>query len=134
FKVRAQNKAGWGAYSAASAPKRAFGVPGAPTGVSLSTPHPDKAVVVTYGDAAGNGANASEVRYEYSLNGAPWTAMPGNRTIGGLSTSTDYTIRVRAYTAMDGVRYTGPESATSNSVRPYGPVNTPGAGATASGT
>lgn len=134
FTVRAQNKAGWGGYSAASAPKRAFGVPGAPTAVSLTTPNPNYAVVVSYADAAGNGASASELRYEYSLNGGTWTAMPGNRTIGGLSTSTDYSIRVRAYTAMDGVRYTGEPSATSNTVRPYGPVNTPGATATASGT
>ena len=125
FTVRAQNKAGWGEYSAASAPKRAFGVPGAPTGVTLKTPDPNKAVVVSYGDAPGNGASATELGYEYSLNGAEWTAMPQNKTIGGLSTSTNYTIRVRAYTSMDGVRYTGDPSAQSNSVMPYGPVNTP---------
>lgn len=134
FKVRAQNKAGWGDYSAASAPKRAFGVPGVPPNVSLSTPKNNSAVVVSYGDAPGNGANAGEVQYEYSLNGGEWAAMPGNKTIGGLSTSTDYTIRVRAYTSMDGVRYTGDPSPQSNSVRPYGPVNTPGATARASGT
>ncbi len=133
FKVHAQNKAGWGSWSAASAPKRAFGTPGTPTGVSLSTPDADKSVVVSYGAAAGNGASTTEVKYEYSLNGGGWTAMPTNKKIGSLSTSTDYSIRVRAYTAMDGVRYTGVESGASNSVRPYGPVNTPGANATASG-
>ena len=134
FKVHAQNKAGWGEYSAASAPKRAFGVPGVPTNVSLSTPNADKSVVVSYSDAPGNGASATELKYEYSLNGDNWAAMPADKRIGGLSTSTDYTIRVRAYTAMDGVRYTGDPSATSNSVRPYGPVNTPTARASASGT
>ena len=33
FRVRAQNKAGWGAFSATSAPRRAFAPPGAPTNV-----------------------------------------------------------------------------------------------------
>jgi hypothetical protein len=59
--------------------------------------------------------------------------MPANKTIGGLSNGTTYTIRVRAYTSMDGVRYTGDPSAASNGAVPYGPVKTPGAKATASG-
>ncbi|WP_203581043.1 Ig-like domain-containing protein [Microbacterium hibisci] len=134
FQVRASNKAGWSTWGAASAPRRAFGVPGAPTGVSLSTPTGNSAVVVAYGDAAGNGANASEIGYEYSLSGGGWTAMPGNKTIGGLSNGTTYTIRVRAYTSMDGVRYTGPESSQSNGAIPYGPVRDPGVSATREGT
>ncbi|MDW4573578.1 Ig-like domain-containing protein [Microbacterium sp. M3] len=134
FRVRASNKAGWSAWGAPSAPRRAFGVPGAPTGVSLSTPTGNSAVVVSYGDAAGNGASASEIGYEYSLSGGGWTAMPANKTIGNLSNGTTYTIRVRAYTAMDGVRYTGPESAPSNGAIPYGPVRDPGVKATRDGT
>ncbi|MFC8682236.1 Ig-like domain-containing protein [Microbacterium ureisolvens] len=134
FRVRASNKAGWSSWGAASAPRRAFGVPGAPTGVSLSTPTGNSAVVVAYGNAAGNGATAGEVNYEYSLSGGGWTAMPGNKTIGGLSNGTTYTIRVRAYTSMDGVRYTGPESAPSNGAIPYGPVRDPGVNAQREGT
>lgn len=134
FQVRAQNKAGWGGWSAASAERRAFGAPGVPTGVTLSTPTGNSAVVVAYNDAPGNGATADEIGYEYSLSGGNWTAMPGSKTIGGLSNGTTYTIRVRAYTSMDGVRYTGEPSAASNGAIPYGPVKTPGARATASGT
>lgn len=134
FRVRASNKAGWSTWGAPSAPRRAFGAPGAPTGVSLTTPSGNSAVVVAYGDAAGNGATAGEVSYEYSLSGGAWAAMPGNKTIGGLSNGTTYTIRVRAYTSMDGVRYTGPESAPSNGAIPYGPVHDPGVSAQREGT
>jgi hypothetical protein len=134
FRVRASNKAGWSAWGAASAPRRAFGVPGVPTGVSLSTPNNNSAVVVAYGAAPGNGATATEVKYEYSLNGGNWAAMPANNTIGSLSNGTTYTIRVRAYTSMDGVRYTGDPSAASNGAIPYGPVRAPNVSASASGT
>ncbi len=133
FRVRAHNKAGWGAYSADSAPRRAFGAPGAPTNVQASTPAADSAIVVTYGAAPGNGANAGELQYEYSLNGGNWQGNWDGRTIGGLSNGTSYTVRVRAFTALDGVRYDGAESAASNGAVPYGPVGTPGASASASG-
>ncbi|GAA5201409.1 Ig-like domain-containing protein [Microbacterium jejuense] len=133
FKVRAQNKAGWGDWSDASAARRAFGTPGVPTGVSLTTPDGNSAVVVAYGDAPGNGAASTEIGYEYSLSGGAWTSMPGNKTIGGLNNGTTYTIQVRAFTSMDGVRYTGEPSAASNGAVPYGPVKTPGAKAAQSG-
>jgi hypothetical protein len=132
FKVRAQNKAGWSAWSAASAPKRAFIAPGQPTDVTASTPKGDSSIVVSYTAAQGNGATASEVKYEYSLNGGAWKALTST-TIGGLNNGTTYTVRLQAYTSMDGVRYTGDPSAPSNGAVPYGPVNTPGATATASG-
>ena len=34
--------------------------------------------LVSYSPAAGNGATAGELRYEYSLNGGGWAALPGN--------------------------------------------------------
>ncbi|WP_026059922.1 Ig-like domain-containing protein [Microbacterium yannicii] len=134
FTVAARNKAGWGADSAPSAPRRAFVAPGAPTNVRATTPNPDSTIHLAFGDAAGNGANAGELGYEFSLNGGGWQAVPGNRIIGSLSNGTAYTVRVRAFTAMDGVRYNGPESAPSNQATPYGPVRTPSVKATANGT
>jgi hypothetical protein len=129
FTVRAKNKAGWGAMSAPSAPRRAFGAPGVPPNVTASTPSGNSAIVVAHGEASGNGANSGEIGYEYSLNGGGWQALPGNKTIGGLSNGTEYTVRLRAYTAMDGVRYNGDPSAPSNVAIPYGPVRDPGVNA-----
>lgn len=133
FTVAARNKAGWGADSPPSAPRRAFVAPGAPTNVQASTPSGNSAMVVTYNAAPGNGANANEMRYEFSLNGGGWRADWDGRTIGGLNNGQTYTVRVRAYTAMDGVRYDGAESAPSNQVIPYGPVRNPSVSATANG-
>lgn len=134
FTVAARNKAGWGADSAPSAPRRAFVAPGAPTNVQATTPSGNSAIVVSYNGAPGNGASAEELGYEYSLNGGGWQAMPGNKTIGGLNNGQQYTVRVRAYTAMDGVRYNGAESSPSNQATPYGPVRNPGVNAEREGT
>ncbi|MDY0907947.1 Ig-like domain-containing protein [Microbacterium sp. CFBP9034] len=134
FTVAARNKAGWGADSAPSAPRRAFTPPGAPTNVQASTPSGNSAIVVTYNAAPGNGANANEMGYEYSLNGGGWQANWDGRTIGGLANGATYTVRVRAYAALDGVRYDGAESAASNGVIPYGPVLDPGVSAQRNGT
>ncbi|MGZ0712051.1 Ig-like domain-containing protein (plasmid) [Coraliomargarita sp. W4R53] len=131
FRVRANNKAGWSAWGATSAPRRAFVAPGAPTGVSASPG--DRNLTVSYQAAAGNGATAGELGYEYSLNGGGWSAMPGNKVIGGLNNGTGYTVQVRAYTALDGVRYNGAASAASASKTPFGPVGTPSASASRSG-
>ena len=133
FRIAASNKAGWGATSAPSAPKRAFVAPGAPTGVSAA--EGNNQVTVTYNAAPGNGANASELRYEFSVNGGAWRGDWDGRTItSGVGNNGTYTIKVRAYTQMDGVRYDGAESAPSNAVSPYGPVGQPGVSASASGT
>ncbi|KAA9106450.1 Ig-like domain-containing protein [Microbacterium rhizomatis] len=136
FTVAASNKAGWGADSAPSAPRRAFVAPGQPSNVQASTPAGDGRIVVTYGAAAGNGANASEMGYEYSVNGgASWSGSWDGRVISsGISNGSSYNVLVRAYTSLDGVRYDGPASNPSGAVVPYGPVNTPGASATNNGT
>ena len=124
FRVRASNKAGWGEWGATSSPRRAFGEPGAPSAVSAQPG--DRSLTVSYSPAAGNGATGGELRYEYSLNGGGWTALPGNNVIGGLNNGTSYQVALRAYTALDGVRYDGPASAPSAAQIPYGPVGTPG--------
>ncbi|MEZ3161444.1 Ig-like domain-containing protein [Microbacterium sp. BWT-B31] len=131
FRVRASNKAGWGEWGATSAPRRAFVAPGEPTVTSVQPG--DHQLTVGFTKAAGNGANDTELRYEYSLNGGGWAAFNGS-TITGLTNGTDYSVRLRAYTSMDGVRYDGAASAAFAAQKPYGPVNTPGAGATNNGT
>ncbi|MDT0182708.1 Ig-like domain-containing protein [Microbacterium sp. ARD31] len=131
FRVRANNKAGWGEYGPNSAPRRAFVAPDAPTNVSARPG--DRSLQMSFTEPDGNGATQSEMRYEYSLNGGNWQALAGNRLITGLNNGTDYQVRIRAYTALDGVRYNGAPSAPSAAQRPYGPVGTPSADASRSG-
>ncbi|HEX5858836.1 MAG TPA: Ig-like domain-containing protein [Microbacterium sp.] len=130
FTVAASNKAGWGADSAPSAPRRAFVAPGAPTNVSASTPSNNSRIVVSYTPAPGNGANANEVRYEYNVGGGWRSDWDGTTIVNGISNNNTYQVTLRAYTALDGVRYDGPASAPSNAAAPYGPINQPGARAT----
>ncbi|TQJ30561.1 Ig-like domain-containing protein [Microbacterium sp. SLBN-146] len=134
FTVAAQNKAGWGADSAPSAPRRAFTPPGAPTNVQATTPANDSRIVVTYGEAPGNGANPSELRYEYNVGGGWRGDWDGRTIVSGIANNNTYTVQVRAYTQLDGVRYDGAASSASNSAAPYGPIGQPGASASASGT
>ncbi|MFG6402260.1 Ig-like domain-containing protein [Microbacterium sp. P04] len=132
FTVAARNKAGWGADSPASAPRRAVNAPGAPTGVTASTPRPDNTIDVTFTEGPLNGASASEVRYQYSVDGGTWQAW--NRgPISGVSNAGSHTIRVQAVSQVDGSGYSSDPSQPSNSVRPYGPVNPPGAAAAREG-
>ncbi len=140
FAVRAQNKAGWGEWSAASAPRRAVTPPEAPTGVSAS--EGNNQVSVSWTAGALNGANADEVRYEYEINGngtwhRDWVAGGnGSGTIGNgkVNNNGTYSIRIRAVTSADGSTYTSGASNASNQVAPYGPIGNPTARANASGT
>ncbi|MFJ6651584.1 Ig-like domain-containing protein [Microbacterium sp. NPDC091313] len=135
FTVAAKNKAGMGQASPQSAPRRAFTPPGAPQGVSASTPSNNSAIVVDYQAAATNGADPSSIKYEYSLNGGGFRGDWDQRTItNGISNGTAYTVTLRAVTTQDGTTYTGPNSNASNSATPYGPIRNPGANAQASGT
>ncbi|WP_188757200.1 Ig-like domain-containing protein [Microbacterium album] len=129
FRVRAHNKAGWGAHSAPSAPRQAFGVPGAPTRVSASTPQADSRIHVTWTPGSLNGARADQVRYEYSVNGGDWS---GNWASGGNGSGqingnngTASTVRIRAVTTADGATYRSDASAPSNSATSYGPMRAP---------
>lgn len=140
FDVRAHNKAGWGAYSPASAPRRGVTAPAAPTAVAAT--EGNNQVGVTWTAGAANGAAAGEVRYEYSVNGAGWSGgwvaggTNGSGTIGNgqVNNNGTYTIRVRAVSTVDGSTFASGESNTSNPVAPYGPILNPGASASGSGT
>ncbi|MDR7184548.1 hypothetical protein J2X85_001571 [Microbacterium trichothecenolyticum] len=131
FRVRAQNKAGWGQFSPNSAPQRAFTAPAAPTNVSAK--EGDRSLTVTYQPGALNGANPGEVGYQASVNNGGWQALAGNGVIGGLANGTDYSVRVRAVSTVSGASEPGAPSAASNTVRPYGPVGNPTVKANANG-
>jgi hypothetical protein len=132
FRVRAQNKAGWGAFSPTSAPQRGFTAPGAPTDVTAR--EGDRSLTVTYQPGPANGANPGEISYQASVNNGNWQALAGNGVIGGLSNGTTYSVRVRAVATVAGATEPGAASAASNSVIPYGPVRNPSVSATADGT
>ncbi len=140
FTVRAQNKAGWGEWSAPSAPRQAAGTPSAPTNVVAS--EGDNRVSVTWTPGSLNGASASQASYQYSVNGGAWRGdwvaggNNGSGTIGNgqVNNNGSYAIRVRAVTTFDGFTEAGDPSFASNQVSPYGPIGNPTARATASGT
>ncbi|QTE28997.1 fibronectin type III domain-containing protein [Pengzhenrongella sicca] len=132
FTVTAANKAGNSAASAASAPRRAFVAPGAVS--SLTAAPGDNVVTVSYGPAAGNGAAASEIAYQYQVNGGAWIAMPGDKVIrSGVGNNGTYTIGVRASTTLDGVTYPG-AATDSDAVAPFGPPGQPGVSASGNDT
>lgn len=139
FAVRAQNKAGWGQWSAESTPRQSFGQASAPTSVSAT--EGDNRVGVTWTAGSLNGASASQAVYQYSVNGGGWRSdwvaggNNGSGTVGNgqVNNNNTYTIRVRAVTTVDGVTEQGAPSAASNSVAPYGQIGNPSASASASG-
>lgn len=127
FTVAARNKAGSSAASPPSAPRRGVVAPGPVSGLS-ATPQ-DNAVQLAFGAAAGNGASASEVRYQYSVNGGAWNDLAGDRRITwGVGNNGTYTASVRAVSTVDGAEYAGP-AASANAVAPFGPPGVPYANA-----
>lgn len=130
YKVRAQNKAGWGEWSEASAPRRGVIAPDAPGKPTVTAG--DKRITVTKSSyqlsAAGrNGASASEVTYQYSLNGGNWQSSWDGENITGLTNGNDYTVRIRAVSTVDGQTYAGSASTASNSATPFGKPPKPNA-------
>lgn len=123
YRIRATNKAGDGAWSAPSAPRRGVVAPGAPTNLRV-TKEGDRALTIDYREGSSGGASASELTYQYRLNGGDWATVPGNRTIGGLNNGTGYTVEVRAVANVSGSTYPG---AVSNraSGNPYGTPHAP---------
>ncbi len=133
FRVSATNKAGTGAASPESDSRRAVAAPGAPTAISLSTPLPDKNIVIGFTQGPLNGIKASEASYEYRLSGDPsWHDLVGS-TISGGSVGQAYTAELRAKATVDDIDYFGAVGSSINSAIPYGAPNaltttaTPGA-------
>ncbi|WP_206477159.1 Ig-like domain-containing protein [Microbacterium sp. KRD172] len=133
--VRAENKAGWGAWSPASAERRGAIRPDAPNTPSISANDRSITIADTYALTAKqrNGARASEISYQYRLNGGTWQGLTNN-TIGGLNNGTAYRVEVRALSNTGTGSYTGVESAASNAATPYGVPPQPRAKATNNGS
>ncbi len=123
YRIRAQNKAGWGDWSPMSAPRRGVNKPDAPV-LSAVTPG-DRSLTLTWSRSALNGAKTTEVQYQYSINGgSSWAAMPGNNVVTGLANGTNYNVRVRAVATVDGSTYASDPSGQIVG-NPYGPLKQP---------
>jgi hypothetical protein len=122
FAVTAQNKAGVSGESEKSS-MRSVIAPGVVT--QLAVTDLDQSAKVDFGAAPGNGAQAAEISYEYTLGGAS-AAKPikSGETIGGLTNNETYTVKVRAVSHVEGDSFGGPWTEFPN-VRPYGKVKSP---------
>ncbi|MFB4354649.1 fibronectin type III domain-containing protein, partial [Microbacterium sp. LS_15] len=123
YRIRAQNKAGWGEWSELSAPRRGVNAPGAPT--SLSGQAADRSIInISYNEGARNGAKSSELTYQYTFNGGgSWQALNGN-SIGGLTNGQTYNLQIRAVSTVDGTSYAGAASNVAK-VIPFGQPKAP---------
>ncbi|KDA05440.1 fibronectin [Microbacterium sp. CH12i] len=133
--VRAENKAGWGAWSPASTERRGALRPDAPATPTITAG--DGAITITSSYTLNadqrNGARDSEISYQYRLNSSGnWQAL-SSTTIGGLSNGAGYNLQIRALSNTGDGSYTGVESAPSNSVTPYGIPPQPSASAAKNG-
>ncbi|GGD90837.1 Ig-like domain-containing protein [Microbacterium murale] len=133
--VRAENKAGWGAWSPPSAERRGAIRPDAPNTPSISADDRSITIADNYTLTAEqrNGAKASEISYQYRLNGGGWQALTNN-TIGGLSNGTQYRVEIRALSNTGTGSYTGVGSAASNAATPFGIPPQPNASARNNGS
>jgi hypothetical protein len=133
YAVKATNKAGTSAPGPQSAPQRAFGKPGAPTNVVAR--EGDRIILVNFvmPESALNGANRSEIRYQYLITGGAWTNWDGTSAIPAVN-GNSYTVQVRAYSVVGGQQSQPSDaSAPSNKVVPYGAPFAPTGSASKSG-
>ncbi|WP_309102977.1 Ig-like domain-containing protein [Microbacterium sp.] len=132
YRIRGHNKAGWGEWSAMSAPRRGVIAPSAPTITRIE--ERDRSMLVEFAPGSRNGASTSEVSYQYTINGGgTWSGLPANGVINGLTNGTTYQVQVRGVSNVGGSTYTGGPSAAASG-RPYGPPTAPSAGARNLGT
>ncbi|MEP7191349.1 MAG: Ig-like domain-containing protein [Actinomycetota bacterium] len=132
YSVTAQNKAGVSAASVVSTARRGVVAPGPVTGIGASPQ--DNAIQLSFGAAAGNGASPAEMQYQYSVNGAGWNTLAGDkRVVSGVPNNGTYTVSVRTVSTVDGAQYAGP-SAAAPSVEPYGRPGQPGVSASGGAT
>ncbi|GGD00896.1 fibronectin type III [Tersicoccus solisilvae] len=130
FRVVAKNKAGTGAVSAPSAPRRAFGAPQAVSSVALSPANTDttggqvRVDFTPLTPAQRNGAQAGEVSYRFSASTGQSGAIRPGQVLSGFANGQATTVTVVAESNANGARYTSPGRA-SNSTRPHGRPGTP---------
>nr|WP_309544330.1 Ig-like domain-containing protein [Arthrobacter sp. RT-1] len=131
FTVQAENKAGKGAASPPSAPRRATGKLAQVSGVSATPANTNGAgrqVTIQFNrltDAQRNGSRAEEVSYRYSAGGQTGPISPGE-TVGGFTNGQDIAVTV---TAVSTVAPSSDASAPAR-VTPYGSPGTPSASGT----
>jgi hypothetical protein len=123
YRIQAQNKAGWGDLSSASAPRRAAIKPDTPAKPTISS-YGDKHLVVNPGsyklsESQLNGATTGETKYEYNVGGG-WKSDWDGSKIDGLDNGSTYSVRVRAVATVGGKQYISDQSAASAGVVPYG--------------
>lgn len=125
FEVQVTNKSEqWSASSPPSNAVRAFQTPGAPTGFSLTPTGANNTATFSFGSAAGNGANASEIQYRWSSGGASGTVTSGQSvTNPAFANGTAVTVQLRAISVVNGEQAQGPD--TSGTVNAYGPPTAP---------
>ena len=113
FKVRAVNRVGAGAASAASPSVMPAREPNAPTGLSATAD--DQQVTLNWTAPASNGG-ATILRYEYEQDfSGTWTSTGSaatNYTVMGLTNAQFYTFRVRAVNRVGAGTASGSRSAT----------------------
>ncbi|WP_223627567.1 Ig-like domain-containing protein [Microbacterium sp. EST19A] len=126
YRIRGENKAGWGEWSPMSAPRR--GVIAPSPGQITSVDAGDGSITVHYTPGSRNGARQGEVVYQYRLNGGGWANLPGNGVIGGLNNGTNYNVEARGVANVGGVQYVGGPSNAVAQV-PFGPPKEPAASA-----
>jgi hypothetical protein len=124
FAVAAINKAGQGATSPASAPRRSVTPPNAPNLDNATAG--DNTITIAYTPGASNGARSTEVTYQYNVGGG-WVPVPGDMVIrSGVNNNGTYSVSVRAVTVADGSTYTSGASNSIGGLQPAGAPNAPG--------
>ena len=135
YQVRAQNKAGWSAWSGSSSGVRGWRTPGPVTGLTVAATGANNRVTITFGAADGNGAAASEVKYFWSANGVTQSIAAGGGTVTNATAfpnGQNTPVAVYAVSTVDGESSQG--SSTSATVVAYGPPTSPTMSCSASGT
>jgi hypothetical protein len=135
FTVQAENKAGKGAISGQSAPRRATGKLGQVTGVSVveaNTGGAGRQVTINFNQlTAGqrNGSTANEVSYTYNASTGQSGPIAPGQTVGGFTNGNGTQITV---TANSSVAPSSDASAPAGAT-PYGSPGTPSASGTNGG-
>ncbi|MHC6591122.1 Ig-like domain-containing protein [Arthrobacter sp. C152] len=132
FTVQAENKAGKGAVSAPSAPRRATGKLGQVSGVTATeanTGGAGRSVTIDFREltaAERNGSSYAEVSYTYRAStGQSGPIRPG-QTVGGFANGTATAITVVANSSVA----PGSDASAPDTANPYGSPGTPSASGT----
>ncbi|MFB2584818.1 Ig-like domain-containing protein [Herbiconiux liukaitaii] len=121
FTVAGVNKAGRGADSPPSSPRRAFTPPGAPTLASAVAG--DNTITISWSPGATNGARAGETVYQYDI-GRGWENIPADNVLNAPNNGT-YSVVLQAVSSADGSTYPSPRSNSIGGLTPAGAYGTP---------